>query len=68
MAEFYADHGTDIEERPYWDVEPVVTGEYTTVESWEPLRVEVGFPADDARLRVTLDDDLDVVEAVRVRG
>lgn len=65
VATFYADAGIDVEERPYWDVEPVVTGEYTTVESWDPLRVEVVFPSDADRLRVTLDDDLEVVAAER---
>lgn len=65
---FYADNGVDVDDRPYWDVEPVVTGEYTTVESWEPLRVEVEFPAGDERLRVTLDDDLDIVETWRIEA
>lgn len=62
---FYADHGIDLEESPYWDIEPCVTGEYTTIASRDPLQVEVTFPVDDERLVVTLDETLTVVRTVR---
>lgn len=65
VKSFYADHGVDLEARPYWDVEPCVTGEYTTVSSRNPLAVEVVFPAGDEQLRVSLGDDLTVVQTVR---
>lgn len=65
VERFYADQGVDLEERPYWDLEPCVTGEHTTVESTDPLRAVVAFPAGDERLRVTLDDDLSVDRSVR---
>lgn len=65
VASFYADHGVDVAARPYWDLEPCVSGEYTTVDSRDPLEATVRFPAGDERLRVRLDDDLEVVRTVR---
>lgn len=65
VASFYADHGVDLEDHPYWDVEPCVTGEDTTVHSRDPLDVEVAFPAGDEVLRVRLDDNLEIVRTVR---
>lgn len=67
VESFYADHNVDVETRPYWDIEPCVTGEYTTVESRDPLDVEVTFPAGDEELRVRLDDELNIVRTVRER-
>lgn len=65
VASFYADHGVDVDEHPYWDVEPCVAGRYTSVESRDPVDVEVTFPAGEEVLRVRLDDDLAVVRTVR---
>lgn len=67
VKSFYADHDIDIEERPYWDIEPCVTGEYTTVESRDPLDVEVTFRAGGEELRVRLDNELNVARTVRER-
>lgn len=67
VESFYADHGIDVTEHPYWDIEPCVTGEYTTVESRDPLDVEVGFPAGEETLRVRLNDEFDVVRTARER-
>lgn len=65
VQSFYADHGVDVDDHPYWDIEPCVTGEYTTVDSRDPVDVEVAFPAGEEVLRVRLDDDLQVVRTVR---
>lgn len=62
---FYADHGIDVDTHPYWDIDPCVTGEYTTVDLRDPVDVEVAFPAGTEVLRVRLDDDLAVVRTVR---
>lgn len=61
VVEFYADHGTDLRETPYWDLPVCVSDRYTTVESRDPWRVEVAIPEGVDRLRAK-------VEGVRIDG
>jgi DNA-directed RNA polymerase subunit RPC12/RpoP len=62
LRAFLDRHGVDLRERPYWAVSQLVSGEYTTVESRDPWRVRVSFPADGETCDVTVDGSLSVVE------
>ncbi|PSP56380.1 transcriptional regulator [Halobacteriales archaeon QH_7_66_36] len=69
VVSFYRDHGVDLNTVPYWTLEWCVTDEYTTVEqagdedgAW---RITVVVPVDDEALVVSLDGDLDVLDAER---
>jgi len=64
---FHQDHGITLSDRPYWTLPWIVSEEYLTVESEDPWRITVRMPADEEALRVTVDGDLQVVGAERVR-
>jgi DNA-binding transcriptional ArsR family regulator len=68
VVTFYSDHGIDLCTKPYWSLSWCVSDEHTTVLSDDPWRVRVTIPLDDEELRVTLDDDLNVVETERTRS
>ena len=72
VVAFYDDHGIDLATRPYWTLPWCVGDEHTTVTSRDPWRIEVavtvgadtgdsGTDPIPATLRVTLDDDLNIV-------
>jgi hypothetical protein len=64
----FGEHGLDLHEVPLWTLPWCVPGaghEYTTIVSEDPLRVGVRIPLEDETLLVTLDDDLEVIEAER---
>jgi len=65
VVAFYDDHGIDLGTRPYWTLEWCVRDQHTAVRSEDPLRVEVETREGGEALRVTLDDDLNVLGAER---
>jgi hypothetical protein len=65
VVAFYDDHGIDLSERPYWTLPWCVSDEYTAVEGTDPWRVTVTIELADERLRVTLDEDLNVAATDR---
>lgn len=65
VVAFHRDHGVDLPEVPFWELDWVVTNERTTVVSERPFRVQVTIPLDDEELRVTLDETFEVVEVER---
>jgi hypothetical protein len=65
VVAFYADHGVDIEDVPYWELPWTVSDRYTTVEREDPWRIVVAIPLADEELRVTIDGDIEVVRTER---
>ncbi len=65
VTAFFHDHGVDLAETPVWDLEFAVTDRHTDVRSRDPWRVAVTVPADDERLEVVVDGDLNVLRAER---
>jgi len=65
VVTFHRDHGIDLCTTPYWDLDWCVSDRHTTVLSEEPWQVQVTIPLDDEELRVTLDDDLSVMDVER---
>jgi hypothetical protein len=66
VAAFCADQGVAVSETPYWGFEWCVDDEPVTVRSEDPWEVAVDVTAGGETLRVTVDGDLSVVDAVRV--
>lgn len=54
----YHDHGIDLTQVPYWELDWCVGTERTTVLSEDPHRVRVSISVADEELRVTLDGSL----------
>ena len=65
VAEFYRDHGVDLEAIPYWQIPWAIDDGMTTVVSTDPDRVAVAIGLDDDTMTVTLDPDLAVAEIER---
>ncbi|RKD95881.1 winged helix-turn-helix domain-containing protein [Halopiger aswanensis] len=59
---FHRDRGVSLAERPYWTLPWCVSDEYTTLTERDPLRLEVRISLAGDELRVTLDENLDVLE------
>ena len=66
VTSFYADHGVDLADRPYWTLPWCVDDEYYTVLRTDPWRVAVEIPLGEERLRVVLDEGLEVRERERI--
>ncbi len=62
---FYADHGIDLAETPYWRLEWCVDDDALTVRSEDPWRIEVEMTAGDEALRVVADAELMIRETRR---
>jgi hypothetical protein len=67
VAAFYDDHGITLTDRPYWTLPWCVDDAYYEVNSIDPWEIEVSIPVDGEQLRVTLDEELQVVETTRER-
>jgi len=61
VVAFHDDHGIDLSETPYWQLEWCVSDAPVTVRSRDPWRLDVAIDLDDERLTVTLDGDLQIV-------
>lgn len=61
---FCRDHGVDLTEQPYWELD-WLRQDNVTVTSTDPLELRVRVTVDGAILDVTVDEDLEVVDAVR---
>jgi sirohydrochlorin ferrochelatase len=64
VVEFYADHGIDLRERPYWDLPVCVSDRYTTIQSRDPWRVELAVEKGNETLRARIDDGVEVDDVV----
>ncbi|MDJ1432195.1 helix-turn-helix domain-containing protein [Halostagnicola sp. A-GB9-2] len=64
VVSFHRERGVSLDERPYWTLPWCVSDQQTTVLERDPYRLEVDIPLAEDRLRITLDDDLDVLETV----
>lgn len=62
VVSFFHDHDVDLRTERTWNLVFCIHDEYLTVLSENPWRIEVLIPADDEELRVTIDDDLNVIE------
>ncbi|SER19343.1 winged helix-turn-helix domain-containing protein [Natrinema salaciae] len=62
VVSFHRERGVSLDERPYWTLPWCVSDEYTRVVERDPVRLEVRIPLAGDELRVTLDDDVDVVD------
>lgn len=61
----YRDHGINLAQEPYWELDWCIGVEHTTVISDDPLRIEVIVPFEDEELRVTLNEEFTVVDTER---
>lgn len=57
----FHDHGVDVRTTPFWDLDGLDV-DAATVESRDPIRVDVRVDLDEETVVFTFDDDLDVVE------
>ncbi|WP_265109007.1 winged helix-turn-helix domain-containing protein [Halosolutus halophilus] len=62
VVSFHRERGVSLDERPYWTLPWCVSDEYTRVSDRDPLRLEVRIPLAGDELRVTMDEDLTVLE------
>lgn len=67
VVNFHRERGVALEGRPYWTFPWTVSDAYTEVTSRDPWRIVVRMPLEGDELRVTMTDDLDVVETRVVR-
>ena len=65
VVSFYADHGVDLAEAPYWRRQWCVDDHPVTVDDDDPWRLRVEMTAGGERLVVTVDGDLDIVDSER---
>lgn len=68
VVSFFYDRGIDIGSAPVWEVTGYGADARVTPESEVPLRVVVEFEYDGDALRLTLDDDLNVVGIPQIRA
>ncbi|WP_049927782.1 winged helix-turn-helix domain-containing protein [Halopiger goleimassiliensis] len=59
---FHRERGVSLDDRPYWTLPWCVSDEYTRITDRDPLRLEVTMALEGDRLRVTMDESLDVLE------
>lgn len=64
---FHAERGVDLSTEPFWHFDWCVSDKRTTILSDDPLEVRVDIPCDGDELRVTLDEDLSVLNIQVVR-
>ncbi len=64
VAGAYADHGVDLRETPVWELD-WIGDSVSTVESERPPRLRIALEVGDEVVRVTVDDDCEVVDAER---
>lgn len=62
LVAFCLRHGEDVTDRRLWDLRFAMTDDAVTVTSRDPWRVAFELTRDDDRLRMVLDDGVDVVE------
>jgi hypothetical protein len=62
VVSFFYDRGTDVTALPYWDLTTLARDFEETVFEDDPWTASVTVTADEARLRVTLDERLAVVD------
>lgn len=67
VVSFYHDHGVDLRDLPFWDLD-LYDDDSATTTCEDPLRVEIDVRLDDETLRVTLDDEAAVVAVERTRA
>ncbi|WP_255193515.1 winged helix-turn-helix domain-containing protein [Natronobeatus ordinarius] len=65
---FHRERGVHLDERPYWTLPWCVSDEYARVLERDPYVLDVRIPLAGDELRVTLDDDLDVLETAVERS
>jgi hypothetical protein len=65
VVSFYRDHGVKVSDTPYWSFEWCIGDGPVAVLGEDPWRLAVEMTADDERLRVEVDGDLNVLEATR---
>jgi DNA-directed RNA polymerase subunit RPC12/RpoP len=65
VSSFYEEHGTTLSEVPYWRLEWCVDDEPVDVLAEDPWRIAIDVTVGDETLRVTLDEELTVVETNR---
>lgn len=68
VVSFYYDRGVDLGQAPVWELTSYGKGASVTLESEAPLGIGVEFTFDGDTLRLTLDDDLTIVEATPHHG
>jgi hypothetical protein len=59
---FFYERGVDIANLPYWELRTLAREFEETVLDHDPWTAHVTVTADDARLRVTLDERLEVID------
>lgn len=65
VVAFYRDHGIDLGNTRYWELEWCVSDDFTTIRSTNPWRLDVSITLDDEKFRATLDGDLNLIETHR---
>lgn len=65
VVAFHRDHGIDLNNVPYWELDWVITNELTTIVSEEPLQVQVTTSLDTEDLQVLLDETFGVSNVER---
>jgi len=65
VVAFHDDHGVDLSETPYWQLDWCVSEEPVAVRSTDPWRLDVAIDLAGERLTATLDGDLQVVATER---
>ncbi|ELY92750.1 hypothetical protein C483_07277 [Natrialba hulunbeirensis JCM 10989] len=66
VVTFHRERGVSLDERPYWTLPWCVSDEFTRVVDRDPYRFEVRLPLAGDELRVTMDDELAVLETSTV--
>ncbi|OIB58587.1 transcriptional regulator [Natrialba sp. SSL1] len=62
VVTFHRERGVSLDDRPYWTLPWCVSDEFTRLVDRDPSRLEVRIPLAGDELRVTMDDELAVVE------
>lgn len=65
VAAFHRDHAVDPTTVPYWELDWVVTNEWTTIVAEDPFRIQVAIPLANRVLQVTMDETFEVVDIQR---
>jgi len=58
-------NGDNVIEQPLWEVDFAATDRYVTVEGTDPWRVALKIRYDDTKLRLVIDEDLQIVNRTR---
>ena len=65
LISFFYDHGVDLTAVNHWELEFVLSDNYTTVRSRDPWEVELSVTLDDEALELVVDEELNVLETAR---